>query len=249
MTFERQIIALENESLALAARLHDIPVIDLAMPLAQILEQCQRYDIDLILMSCYRERLPDALICFPGYGCFNMHPSLLPGYRGPEPIFWQLQQGADLGVSWHRVVPEFDAGDIAAQKRVYLDDALDYHEICQLLAEAGSDILVKLLQNILKKNIKYIKQDIEYKSYYSYPSQDDFILLPTCTAQQLYNFMHGTAIFSLPYLYQSGDSCFLLETAVDYDNNKQLSSAMIEGGNLHIPCKQGVFIATYTAKL
>ncbi len=89
MIMHSRVIALENESLALAANKHDIPVIDLARPIDTVLQQCKQFGIKLILMSCYSKRLPDALIEFPLLGCFNLHPSLLPAYRGPEPIFWQ----------------------------------------------------------------------------------------------------------------------------------------------------------------
>ena len=87
--FQNKIIALENESLALAATRAEVPVIDLSQALADLIKQISDISIDVILMSCYSRRLPDAIINLPSKGCYNMHPSLLPRYRGPEPIFWQ----------------------------------------------------------------------------------------------------------------------------------------------------------------
>ncbi|MBT8135307.1 MAG: hypothetical protein KJO03_12415, partial [Gammaproteobacteria bacterium] len=112
ITFEKKIFALENESLALAANQADIPVIDTSQPVDDIIRRCSDHKIDVILMSCYGKRLPDEIINLPVAGCYNMHPSLLPAYRGPDPIFWQLKYSAELGVSWHQVVSDFDAGDV-----------------------------------------------------------------------------------------------------------------------------------------
>ena len=145
--FKNKIIALESESLALAANQRDIPVIDLSQPTAQIVEQCKVLSIDLILMSCYSRRLPDVLVNFATKGCFNMHPSLLPKYRGSEPIFWQMKHASDVGVSWHRVIDDIDAGDVVVQKKVNLDDGANYAEINIDLANAGADLMLTMLQD------------------------------------------------------------------------------------------------------
>jgi methionyl-tRNA formyltransferase len=55
----------------------------------------------------------------PRIGCVNMHPSLLPELRGPDPIFRTLEQGLERsGLTLHKVADEFDAGEILHQKRV-----------------------------------------------------------------------------------------------------------------------------------
>lgn len=130
-----KVIALENESLALAANQHDILLVDLSQPLAKILEQCEKCSIDIILMSCYSKRLPGELINIADKGCFNMHPSLLPQYRGPEPIFWQMKEASEMGVSWHQVSHAFDAGDLVSQQKVFVNEGAAYAEINQQLAE------------------------------------------------------------------------------------------------------------------
>ena len=129
IVYNTKIIALENESLALAANERNIPVIDLSAAVDVVLSQCTKYAVDLTLMSCYSKRLPDVIINFSHFGCYNMHPSLLPAYRGPEPIFWQMRQAADMGVSWHEVIADLDAGAIVARKKVFLDDGESYGEI------------------------------------------------------------------------------------------------------------------------
>ena len=101
--FDNKIIALENESLALAANHSSIPVVDMSQPVDDIVKQLSAHVIDVILVSCYGKRLPDRIIKLASAGCYNMHPSLLPGFRGPEPIFWQMKYAVAIGVSWHMV--------------------------------------------------------------------------------------------------------------------------------------------------
>lgn len=82
-----------------------------------------------VLAQVLRDRKPEALVCWcypwkvqhdalslPPFGCINLHPSLLPRHRGPMPLAWALRSGdGEIGVTWHRMVEDFDAGSILAQ--------------------------------------------------------------------------------------------------------------------------------------
>lgn len=247
--FKSKIIALENESLALAANQNDIPLIDLSSPIDQVIKRCEQLSIDLIFMSCYGKRLPDELVKLPALGCFNMHPSLLPKHRGSEPIFWQMQQCSDVGVSWHRVVSDFDAGDIVAQKKVHLTDGDSHAEINHYLANAGAALLLLLLEDIEQGRLEGTPQESSLASYESYPTAQDFIVDTVWTAQHAYNFMRATETYGQPYMCQLGNASYLLDKAVDYENNDSIQSVEVQGDRLYIPCNEGVLIATYTAKL
>ncbi len=249
VVFDKKIIALENESLALAANSLEIPVIDMSRPVRDIVEQCELYSIDVILMSCYRKRLPDEIIDLAALGCYNMHPSLLPRFRGPEPIFWQMKSADDIGVSWHQVVNNFDAGDIVAQQKVYPEEGAKYSEISLQLAETGAVLMLELLPDLSDGIRALTPQDAEIASYYPYPEKHDFVIDVNCSAQQVYNFMCATQAFAYPYLYQVGTRQFYLEQALDYENNHTIDMVEVQGNRLYIPCNEGVLIATYTDKI
>jgi methionyl-tRNA formyltransferase len=249
VAFENKIIALENESLALAANQSAIPVIDMSQPVDEIVSQCSDYKFDAILMSCYGKRLPEAIIRLAAGGCYNMHPSLLPAFRGPEPVFWQMKYGADVGVSWHKVSHGFDAGDIVAQQRVKLDDGASYFDISSQLAENGAQLMHKFLAELDSGKLTVVPQDEAGVSYYPYPSADDFEIDTNYSARQLFNFMRGTEAFTQPYRYRSGRQCFLLDKALDFDTDLALESTQIERDRLYIPCNEGVLIVSYTDKI
>lgn len=130
-------ISLEHESLALTAKRQSIPLIDLSQSIEDIVQQCKNFSIDVILLSCYRKRLPQEIINLADKGCFNMHPSLLPKYRGAEPIFWQMKVADEVGMSWHSVDNEFDAGAIVAQQKFLLDDGMSHVAITLLAGTKG----------------------------------------------------------------------------------------------------------------
>jgi methionyl-tRNA formyltransferase len=72
---------------------------------------------DLMLSWGFPWRIPDEALAVPTLGSINYHPSLLPRHRGPQPEAWTIRMGDEnFGVTWHRMVAEFDRGPIMAQR-------------------------------------------------------------------------------------------------------------------------------------
>lgn len=249
VVLQDKVIALENESLALAANLHNILLIDLSQPLDTIMQQCKKCSIDIILMSCYSKRLPDEIIKLSRHGSFNMHPSLLPHYRGPEPIFWQMKQASDTGVSWHLVEHDFDAGDIVCQQKVPVNEGAMYADINSQLAKAGAELMLQLIADIEDGRLNKIVQNSAIASYYPYPKQQDFVLDTEGSAQQAYNFMWATQVFGFTYRCQLENQCYFLRQPQGYDNKISLETAEVQGKTLYIPFKDSVLMATYADKI
>ncbi|PCJ87614.1 MAG: hypothetical protein COA54_04770 [Thiotrichaceae bacterium] len=240
-----KVIALENESLSLLANQESVQVVDLSQSIDTIVQQCKRLSIDIILMSCYGKRLPTQIVNLPTQGCYNLHPSLLPDYRGPEPVFWQMKAAATIGVSWHKVVYDFDAGDICNQKKVMPDDGASYVEINQQLAEAGAGLMLDLLADCSSNKLSVIEQDAKLSRYYSYPIKKDFVVDTQWSAQHAYDFICATAVFGHTYQCAIDGRSYGLVEAFDYDNNANLDCVERQGDRLYIPFKEGVLVARY----
>ncbi|HEY8601881.1 MAG TPA: formyltransferase family protein [Thermomicrobiales bacterium] len=83
---------------------------------------------DLLIANGFPFRLPADLLALPRLGAVNVHPALLPRYRGTDTPFWILRHGErEGGQTLHRMAPDFDTGPILAQARFPLadDDGLD----------------------------------------------------------------------------------------------------------------------------
>jgi methionyl-tRNA formyltransferase len=71
------------------------------------------------VIASFDQILGARTLAIPVHGWLNIHPSVLPAYRGPEPIYWTIADGAgEAGITLHRAVPKFDAGPILAQRRL-----------------------------------------------------------------------------------------------------------------------------------
>ncbi len=92
---------------------------------------------DLILCERFAWRVPDDALAAAPMGGLNGHASLLPRARGPNPIGWSLREGDELGYTVHRMVNDFDAGRIMAQKTLPLSDEDSFLTLLPRFREAA----------------------------------------------------------------------------------------------------------------
>lgn len=79
----------------------------------------QGYAPDVVVMASFDQILSPATLAVPSQGWLNVHPSLLPRHRGPEPIYWTIANGDhDAGITIHLTEARIDAGPILAQRRI-----------------------------------------------------------------------------------------------------------------------------------
>lgn len=127
----------------------------------ELTEQIAALKPDLIITAAYGLILPTAVLATPKFGCLNIHPSLLPRYRGPSPIQIAILNGdKTTGVAILQMNEKIDAGPIIAQRELLIDNQnITAPELSKLLAESGADLLLKILPNWLTGKIKSIKQN------------------------------------------------------------------------------------------
>jgi len=107
---------------------------------------------DAVVMASFDQIIGVRTLGIPAHGWLNIHPSPLPLYRGPEPIYWTIADGAEkAGITLHRAAPRFDAGPILAQRLlpVAADDTAGTltRKLCAAGAEALPEALDKLLRD------------------------------------------------------------------------------------------------------
>ena len=201
---------------------------------------------DVVLVACYPQLLPGDLLRLPAAGCFNLHPSLLPRYRGPAPLFWQFYYGEQqTGISLHRLVSQVDAGEIVDQSGVAFPDGISGADAAVLLANRGSQLLRQLMMQLADGSLRTVAQDTDRASYHPWPVADDFRLSVDWPARRAFNFMRGTQSWGCPYPIEIGNKTYRLGTALVYSADEQLTSPPLhEGENLAIQFGHGVLRAT-----
>lgn len=200
---------------------------------------------DLIVVACFPWRIPPALLAIPTIGCLNLHPSLLPHYRGPAPLFWQLRDGLrQSGLTVHWMDATFDTGAIAAQQSLMLVEGATGPILDTAYAKVGVDLLEQVLLQ-LAGGVLPRRPQPSAGSYQSWPTAADFTLERAWSAQHAFNFMRGTAEWEHPYWVQHADERYRLAQALSYDPNGQLSQPIERSGtDLAIQFAPGVLYAS-----
>lgn len=121
---------------------------------------------DLAVIVSFGMYLPQNLISVFKYGAINLHPSLLPRYKGAAPIQHQiLKNDLHSGVSIINVSEKFDSGDILNQKNVLLNPNPDFSATRDLLGGIGADLLLETVSNF--EHLKKMKQEQIGKSTFA----------------------------------------------------------------------------------
>ncbi len=125
-----------------------------------LLEDLAKNPPDLALVIDFSRLIKDPLLNGPRLGCFNIHPSLLPAYRGAAPIQRALMDGQTrTGVTLFRLVERMDAGPIVAQCSVSVGPESTAGELTENLAREGSQIFLKSIECLCGSYAEYIAQD------------------------------------------------------------------------------------------
>jgi len=122
----------------------------------EFLEQFAALRPDLAITAAFGQMLPQSFLDVPTYGTLNIHPSLLPRWRGAAPVQRSLQAGDGVaGVSVARTVLALDAGPLLAQRRVALRGDEHAPELLLELFEQGTQDLVDTLGGVWRAGAQH----------------------------------------------------------------------------------------------
>jgi methionyl-tRNA formyltransferase len=199
---------------------------------------------DLACVACFPRRIPAALLQLPPLGWLNIHPSLLPAYRGPAPLFWIFRNGeSTAGVTIHFMDQELDAGDIVAQAALALPDGVTGLAADSMCAELGGQLLIDALRRLPHAALERRRQP-GGGSYQSWPAPNDWTISTTWPARRIFNFMRGTSDWGRPYLIDAGGVQLGLASAIDYSADAILGAPYtFAGRTVALQCTPGVLRA------
>jgi methionyl-tRNA formyltransferase len=104
------------------------------------------HNIDAAVVAAYGLRLPKPILDAPRFGCFNLHASLLPRWRGAAPINRAILAGdSESGVTIMKMDEGLDTGDIAMAERMAIAPDLTAGELHDALSRLGADLMLRVL--------------------------------------------------------------------------------------------------------
>ncbi len=156
------------------AEKYDIPI---EQP--EIIKNCKlkikNLNPDLIVVVAYGKILPKEILNIPKYGCLNVHPSLLPKYRGPSPIHYAILNGdKETGATIILMDEKMDHGPIISSSKLKIQPSkLTYQELHDELANLGAKLLIEAIPKWIKGKIKPKSQNEAKATYTKILTKED----------------------------------------------------------------------------
>ncbi len=219
----------------------------------ETIEVLTAYQPDVICVACFSKRIPRAVLDIAHLGCLNVHPSLLPANRGPEPLFWTFREGNQrTGVTIHLMDEGMDTGPIVAQEALEIPDGISYTQLEAQCAELGGKLLARGTWGLYNGVAVPVAQDENKSSYHGFPAADDFVVpVAEWSARHVYNFICGVALWGPPIILRVGNNSLPVKKAISYSHG---DIALVHNGSdadrqpgeeLWVQCKQGsVLVST-----
>lgn len=209
-----------RESTGAAASAHGISLIRAPNPNhPDAMSALERMEPDLLLLAC----LPCVVACATRHtarlGALNLHPSSLPRFRGPHPVFWQLRAGVRRSAATvHVATGAVDAGPILAQPWLEVRPGIGAEALTESLVRLGIRALVEMLPSIERRIRDAAPQDESAATRAPFPRPEDFRIDTTWTAERAYRFVEGTRGPATRFTILSDAGEFDIERAVGFDS-------------------------------
>jgi methionyl-tRNA formyltransferase len=153
----------------LAALALGLPAIQVSsLKQTETLNQLAGFQADAIIVAAFGYLLPPAVLDMCPFGCLNIHPSLLPQYRGASPVTAAILSGENFaGVSIIRLDPGLDSGPLVAQSQVSISDLDTTGNLTERLFQVGGRMLLEVLAELTRGKLEPVPQDSGGVSYSS----------------------------------------------------------------------------------
>jgi methionyl-tRNA formyltransferase len=142
------------------ARRLGIPVLTpTTLKTPEALDEFRAHNADATVVVAYGMILPQAILDAPPLGCFNLHGSLLPRWRGAAPINRAIMAGdAETGVMVMKMDVGLDTGDVAMAERLPISDTMTASDLHDALAPLGADLMVRAMGALERGRLQLTKQ-------------------------------------------------------------------------------------------
>ena len=187
---------------------------------------------EVAVAACFPWRLPRAAREIPPLGILNVHPSLLPAGRGPEPVFWTLRRGEPVtGVTVHRMDAGFDTGPIVVQAEMAIPDSIRAPDLERDLMTRGGSLLVDALPALAAGSLHPRPQPSNGVTYAPVPAPADWTMMTSLPAAWAWRFARGVAPLGGPLTAIAGDVAIRVVDALGWSPHERLPQRVVDDGD------------------
>ncbi len=185
------------------------------------LDELPRLNPDMIVVAAFGQILPKAVIDFPRLGCLNIHPSLLPRYRGAAPLNWAIIRGErKTGVTIMSMDEGMDSGDIILQKETPLGDEETFGQLHDRLAAEGANLLIHAVDAVAAGKATRKAQDAGLATFAPRLKKEDGRINWNADIFSIANLIRGLSPSPAAYTYLAGKTMKIFSAKPQPENTK-----------------------------
>ncbi len=210
------------------------------------IEKVKELSPDLIVVVAFGQILPKKLLEIPAIGAINVHPSLLPKYRGAAPIQWALIKGETVtGVTIMRLSPQMDSGEILFQRAMPIEPEDTFGTLHNKLAVFGAEMLLETLHRMKKGMINPVSQDDSLATYAPKIKKEDCLIDWGKSAREIANLIRALDPKPGAYTHLDGKNVKLFKPYVITLTPQNLTPGTVLEANkngLQIATREGILL-------
>lgn len=196
---------------------------------------------DIIITCAYGQIVPKTILDYPEYGCINVHASLLPKYRGANPICQAIYDGEETtGITIMYMDETLDTGNIIHAEEIPIEETDTLGTLSNKLSELGASLLIRTLPSIFAGENFDIPQDNEASTYAPMIKRDDEQINFNRTRKEIINHVRAFNPSPLTNIVIDGEEMKILEAKMgdDYQGEVGIISK-VEKDHFSINCLDG----------
>jgi len=227
----------------ITARSHEIPVLNPYRLRGDIISEIQYMCPDLLVVASYGKIIPSILIDLFPMGAINLHPSLLPQYRGPSPLQAAILAGDEYsGVTVQYLADEVDAGDILMQSKVPIYKKETKKDMELRFARIGADLVDAVVDQIFLGKQSAVPQDSTQVSNCSLLTVDSGLIDWNKSAVSIERMIRAYYPWPSAYTYYRGTRLKIVEA--DVEDSVGHNRATNVGRVVQLDKRDGILVQT-----
>jgi len=206
----------------------------------EFLKELEELDPDVICVTAYGKIIPKSILELPEYGCINVHPSLLPKYRGAAPINWTIAGGDKVtGVTIIQMDEGMDSGDMLLVREVPISDEDDAGTMFEKLSHIGGEMLVETIGLLAEGKLNPVKQDESLVTYAPMLKKSDGEINWERPSLELWNLIRGMNPWPGTFTKLGNRTLKIFKTKVVEGHGKPGEVVLSSKNDLHIATGDG----------
>ncbi|MEK9726676.1 MAG: formyltransferase family protein [Candidatus Margulisiibacteriota bacterium] len=155
-----------------------------------VTDMLETFQPDYIFVASFHQKIPNEIIAIAQIEALNFHPSILPNYRGPNPLFWLLKHGEDVGgITIHRLTEQWDAGDILITHSFPINPYDTYISLAEKVCHETTFLMRKVMPSLKSRKLEFNPQG--KGSYYGNIPKEDYVINWENSAKDIHNLIRA----------------------------------------------------------